>query len=141
MFHSQNILPSLVAQEGLLLGDTTKATLFVDRIQSYWPKIDMSAQSHGRSEEHANNGPYGILHRTALPPAPSAVSANEDSTTSEYVVQGEQDRNGRPKRKRISPQQLEALLELFQQTDTPSYEQRERVAARLGMSNREVQVC
>ncbi|KAK9899161.1 homeobox-domain-containing protein [Cystobasidium minutum MCA 4210] len=100
----------------------------------------MSAQSHGRSEEHANNGPYGILHRTALPPAPSAVSANEDSTTSEYVVQGEQDRNGRPKRKRISPQQLEALLELFQQTDTPSYEQRERVAARLGMSNREVQV-
>lgn len=52
----------------------------------------------------------------------------------------EADKSGRPKRKRIAPQQLETLLHLFQQTDTPSYEQREKVAGQLGMSNREVQV-
>ena len=46
----------------------------------------------------------------------------------------------RPKRKRIDPEQLEVLLGLFAQTDTPSYELRDRIAAQLNMSNREVQV-
>jgi len=44
------------------------------------------------------------------------------------------------KRKRISPEQLKALLEIFQKTDTPSSEVRERLAEQLNMSKREVQV-
>ena len=46
----------------------------------------------------------------------------------------------RPKRKRISPMQLETLVNLFAETDTPTYEVREAVGQQLGMSNREVQV-
>ncbi|KAI8577178.1 hypothetical protein K450DRAFT_253230 [Umbelopsis ramanniana AG] len=44
------------------------------------------------------------------------------------------------KRKRISPEQLKALLEVFEQTDTPSSQLREELAERLNMSKREVQV-
>ncbi|KAI8996818.1 homeobox domain-containing protein [Pilobolus umbonatus] len=46
----------------------------------------------------------------------------------------------KPKRKRISPEQLSALTELFQQTDTPSHDLREKLAKKLEMTNREVQV-
>ncbi|KAI9285665.1 hypothetical protein BC943DRAFT_336967 [Umbelopsis sp. AD052] len=44
------------------------------------------------------------------------------------------------KRKRISPEQLKSLLEVFEQTDTPSSQLREELAERLNMSKREVQV-
>ncbi|CAO3663935.1 unnamed protein product [Umbelopsis vinacea] len=44
------------------------------------------------------------------------------------------------KRKRISPEQLKALLDVFHQTDTPSSELREKLAEDLNMSKREVQV-
>lgn len=46
----------------------------------------------------------------------------------------------KPKRKRISPEQLDALTALFEQTDSPSFDVRERLGAQLNMSNREVQV-
>ncbi|KAG2194916.1 hypothetical protein INT47_005592 [Mucor saturninus] len=46
----------------------------------------------------------------------------------------------KPKRKRISPEQFCLLTQLFQQTDTPSHELRERLATKLEMTNREVQV-
>ncbi|KAI9336468.1 homeobox domain-containing protein [Pilaira anomala] len=48
--------------------------------------------------------------------------------------------DNKPKRKRISPDQFCLLTELFQQTDTPSHELRERLAKKLEMTNREVQV-
>ncbi|KAG0225333.1 hypothetical protein BGW41_004731 [Actinomortierella wolfii] len=44
------------------------------------------------------------------------------------------------KRKRITPEQLEHLVALFEKTDTPSYETREGLAKKLGMTNREIQV-
>lgn len=47
----------------------------------------------------------------------------------------------KPKRKRISQEQFQALSELFEQTDTPNYELREKLAHKLNMTNREVQVC
>lgn len=50
------------------------------------------------------------------------------------------DYNNKPRRKRISPEQFCLLTELFQQTDTPSHELRERLAKKLNMTNREVQV-
>ncbi|KAI9490738.1 homeobox domain-containing protein, partial [Zychaea mexicana] len=46
----------------------------------------------------------------------------------------------KPKRKRISQEQFQALSELFDQTDTPNYELREKLALKLNMTNREVQV-
>ncbi|OAD76828.1 Homeodomain-like DNA binding domain-containing transcription factor [Phycomyces blakesleeanus NRRL 1555(-)] len=46
----------------------------------------------------------------------------------------------KPKRKRISPDQFRVLSDLFEKTDTPNYELRERMAGRLNMTNREVQV-
>ena len=44
------------------------------------------------------------------------------------------------KRKRISPDQFKRLMEVFEQTDTPSSEVRENLANELGMTKREVQV-
>ncbi|KAJ2964968.1 hypothetical protein NQZ79_g194 [Umbelopsis isabellina] len=44
------------------------------------------------------------------------------------------------KRKRISPDQLRALVQVFKETDTPSSEVREKLAEQLDMSKREVQV-
>ncbi|SCZ90318.1 BZ3500_MvSof-1268-A1-R1_Chr1-3g01913 [Microbotryum saponariae] len=44
------------------------------------------------------------------------------------------------KRKRIMPEQLEHLCELFDRTDSPTYDMREQVAVKVGMTNREVQV-
>ena len=46
----------------------------------------------------------------------------------------------KPKRKRITQEQFQALSELFEQTDTPNYELREKLALKLNMTNREVQV-
>ncbi|RUS17513.1 hypothetical protein BC938DRAFT_476227 [Jimgerdemannia flammicorona] len=44
------------------------------------------------------------------------------------------------KRKRITPEQLADLVALFEQTDTPSFEVREKLAKKLGMTNREIQM-
>jgi hypothetical protein len=44
------------------------------------------------------------------------------------------------KRKRISPAQYNRLMEIFDQTDTPSSEIRENLADELDMTKREVQV-
>ncbi|GAA5832824.1 hypothetical protein JCM5353_008346 [Sporobolomyces roseus] len=44
------------------------------------------------------------------------------------------------RRKVISSRQLDRLLEVFSQSDTPSLEIRDRLGSELGMSNREVQV-
>jgi hypothetical protein len=50
------------------------------------------------------------------------------------------DQPKKAKRKRITPEQLEDLVGLFEKTDTPSFEVREKLAKKLGMSNREIQV-
>lgn len=46
----------------------------------------------------------------------------------------------RPKRKRITPNQLEVLTSIFERTKTPNYQLREHTAKELNMTNREVQV-
>ncbi|KXN70628.1 hypothetical protein CONCODRAFT_78748 [Conidiobolus coronatus NRRL 28638] len=48
--------------------------------------------------------------------------------------------DNRPKRKRITQEQLVDLLAMFEQTNTPSFEVREQLANKLNMTNREVQV-
>ncbi|KAI8887919.1 homeobox, partial [Backusella circina FSU 941] len=44
------------------------------------------------------------------------------------------------KRKRILPHQYTRLMEMFEETDTPSSEIRAHLASELDMTNREVQV-
>ncbi|KAI9020890.1 homeobox domain-containing protein [Phycomyces nitens] len=44
------------------------------------------------------------------------------------------------KRKRISPEQYQRLMQVFAQTDTPSSDAREKLAIELDMTKREVQV-
>ncbi|GEM06379.1 homeobox protein YOX1/YHP1 [Rhodotorula toruloides] len=46
----------------------------------------------------------------------------------------------RPKRKRITPEQLVHLTAIFETTDSPTFEQRETLAEQTGMTNREVQI-
>ncbi|ORE08864.1 hypothetical protein BCV72DRAFT_224447 [Rhizopus microsporus var. microsporus] len=48
--------------------------------------------------------------------------------------------NNRPKRKRITPSQLEVLTSIFERIKTPNYQLREMTARELNMTNREVQV-
>lgn len=48
--------------------------------------------------------------------------------------------NNRPKRKRITPNQLEVLTSIFERIKTPNYQLREMTARELNMTNREVQV-
>jgi Homeodomain len=45
----------------------------------------------------------------------------------------------RPRRKRITPEQLDILTAAFDVGDTPTYDVREHIAAQTLMSNREVQ--
>ncbi|KAK9762741.1 hypothetical protein K7432_011234 [Basidiobolus ranarum] len=44
------------------------------------------------------------------------------------------------KRKKITPEQLEDLLAMFEKTDSPSFDIREKLAKKLNMTNREIQV-
>lgn len=109
-----------------------------DRSASYWPQPNMS---EARSPLQANAMASEALmseQSLYLPPPGSNPDLRDDN--GDPSMSEERDKGGRPKRKRIAPHQLEVLLHLFQQTDTPSYEQREKVAGHLGMSNREVQV-
>jgi hypothetical protein len=46
----------------------------------------------------------------------------------------------RPKRKRILNEQLRILVQVFEETTKPTYDLREHLSQRLGMTNREVQV-
>ncbi|KXS09718.1 Lim1/5, partial [Gonapodya prolifera JEL478] len=43
-------------------------------------------------------------------------------------------------RKKTAPDQLEILVEVFKETDNPSFEVRERIARMTGMTNKEVQI-
>ncbi|KAJ1660622.1 hypothetical protein IWQ61_000484, partial [Dispira simplex] len=46
----------------------------------------------------------------------------------------------KPKRRRITEEQFDILIGVFQKTDTPPYEVREELSKKLGMSTRDVQV-
>ncbi|KAG0056066.1 hypothetical protein BGZ83_006503 [Gryganskiella cystojenkinii] len=65
---------------------------------------------------------------------------NNNGQTQQPQDQAEADQPKKAKRKRITPEQLEDLVGLFEKTDTPSFEVREKLAKKLGMSNREIQV-
>lgn len=61
------------------------------------------------------------------PKLPAGTGVTKKSTT-------------KAKRKRITPDQFAQLMALFEHNDTPSYEIRDKLAGKIGMSNREIQV-
>lgn len=63
--------------------------------------------------------------------APQSITFVDASQQAEAASRGEgpTDMQCKPKRKRILPGQLERLLEVFEVTDTPSYDVRERLSA------------
>ncbi|KAI8882848.1 homeobox-domain-containing protein [Backusella circina FSU 941] len=68
------------------------------------------------------------------------LSKDNEDTLPRAKRQKKSEEGGKPKRKRITTEQLCLLSELFKQTDTPSHDIREKLAKRLNMTNREVQV-
>jgi hypothetical protein len=70
-------------------------------------------------------------------------SSSTSPISSQHQEQQEilnQSQLSKAKRKRISPAQYNRLMEIFDQTDTPSSEIRENLAIELSMTKREVQV-
>ncbi|KAL1920601.1 uncharacterized protein VTP21DRAFT_978 [Calcarisporiella thermophila] len=71
-----------------------------------------------------------------MPTLNAAASPNTDAGANK----NKSDPSTKPKRRRITPEQLAELESLFEVTDTPSFDIRESVGKRLGMTNREVQI-
>ncbi|KAF9086195.1 hypothetical protein BGX29_001518, partial [Mortierella sp. GBA35] len=69
-----------------------------------------------------------------------ADSSNASAAAAAAQQLAQADQPKKAKRKRITPEQLEDLVGLFEKTDTPSFEIRENLAKKLGMTNREIQV-
>lgn len=110
--------------------------------------MDLDSTPKPMSSRTQYNSPRTVALSTR-PLDVAACSAPMDARARSTSSQGTSSKNSsvdlervpaRPKRKRITPEQLEVLLSLFAETDTPSYELRETVGAQLKMSNREVQV-
>lgn len=78
------------------------------------------------------------------------TDSESESTTSKKVGQKTVDEiilaslrhtpRKKPARKRTSPEQLNELCAVFERTDSPSFDIREVLSQKLGMTNREVQV-
>jgi len=69
----------------------------------------------------------------SFPPNSTGSTTSNDQSNNQPVPQ-------KVKRKRITQEQLQDLVAMFEQTDTPSYDVREKLAKKLSMTNREVQV-
>ncbi|ORZ03112.1 homeobox domain-domain-containing protein, partial [Syncephalastrum racemosum] len=80
----------------------------------------------------------GAARILSVPAPPTPNSADEQQHPPTAAHKG--NTIAKAKRKRITPQQFERLMEVFDQTDTPSTEIREKLADELGMTKREVQV-
>ncbi|BGP28884.1 hypothetical protein JCM10296v2_000620 [Rhodotorula toruloides] len=88
-------------------------------------------------------------YRTSKPSSSTAATASTgitfvDTTQQAAAAATGLSRDGlqqcRPKRKRITPEQLVHLTAVFESTDSPSFEQRETLADQTGLTNREVQI-
>lgn len=97
--------------------------------------------------QEGNTSRRGSLAISALLNEDTAAKLNQQasgdvSSGTTSPVSGSQtiSSSSKVKRKRISPVQYNRLMEIFDQTDTPSSEIRENLADELKMTKREVQV-
>ncbi|GAA5832921.1 hypothetical protein JCM11251_000531 [Rhodosporidiobolus azoricus] len=86
--------------------------------------------------------PYKVSSKpaTSTSPPPASKPILFVDTTQQASGQGDAAHQCRPKRKRITPEQLVRLTSVFETTDSPSYDVRDKIGAEIGMTNREVQV-
>ncbi|GBB83628.1 hypothetical protein RclHR1_10320006 [Rhizophagus clarus] len=92
----------------------------------------------GQAVNSSSNGNSNMLTPPQTPGIKSPTKANFSFPPS--VTTCEQIMPQKVKRKRITQEQLQDLVAMFDQTDTPSYDVREKLAKKLNMTNREVQV-
>ncbi|KAF9281915.1 hypothetical protein BGZ68_006317 [Mortierella alpina] len=92
----------------------------------------------------ASDSHQGTMATSTAQPQPAGDSSSTGAGTATQQLQQQQqpaaEQPKKAKRKRITPEQLEDLVGLFEKTDTPSFEIRESLAKKLGMTNREIQV-
>jgi hypothetical protein len=96
-----------------------------------------------QSEEDKRRGSLAIsalLNEDTIDPIKSTTRASSVSPVLSNNDLKIISNHTKTKRKRISSSQYNRLMEVFDQTDTPSSEIRENLAAELDMSKREVQV-
>ncbi|KPV78536.1 uncharacterized protein RHOBADRAFT_41081 [Rhodotorula graminis WP1] len=103
-----------------------------------------SSPSSSASRPHAQHDHAYHPYRQSPAPTPTKaitfVDANEQIEAALKGSSLDALQNCRPKRKRILPDQLERLLEVFETTDSPTFEVRDKLGAATSMTNREVQV-
>ncbi|CAG8632080.1 5619_t:CDS:2 [Rhizophagus irregularis] len=92
----------------------------------------------GQAINSSSNGNSNMITPPQTPGIKSPTKANFSFPPS--VTSCEQIMPQKVKRKRITQEQLQDLVAMFEQTDTPSYDVREKLAKKLNMTNREVQV-
>ncbi|GAA6058726.1 hypothetical protein JCM10212_003414 [Sporobolomyces blumeae] len=116
-------------------------------LPAYRSQDAMSHSQHRRHASYANPAFHPYRPSPAPPPAPNpskpilfvdATFQPGGPMTADYSGTGIP--HCRPKRKRITPEQLTKLVEVFETTDNPCFDVRESVGEEIGMSNREVQV-
>ncbi len=111
-------------------------TLIQSNIQSHL----FSTQYGGHSSQMGNIVSQFQLGLTE--PVGLGIPLYEKQRPREFTSQESfTDRDGKPKRKKTTEEQLQQLLAVFQVTDTPGFDMREDLARKTGMTNREVQVC
>ncbi|GAA6035176.1 hypothetical protein JCM8097_006404 [Rhodosporidiobolus ruineniae] len=110
----------------------------------------MSGRQRSSSNDvafHPYKPPVKASSSSSSPPAPKPPSSSGPmkpilfvDTTQQASGQLDAMQQCRPKRKRITPEQLVRLTAVFDTTDSPSYDVRDKLGAEIGMTNREVQV-
>jgi len=95
-------------------------------------------RSSGSGQAINSNGNSNMMTPPQTPGIKSPTKTNFSFPPS--VTTCEQIMPQKVKRKRITQEQLQDLVAMFEQTDTPSYDVREKLAKKLNMTNREVQV-
>ncbi|KAI8604917.1 hypothetical protein EDD21DRAFT_364910 [Dissophora ornata] len=99
-----------------------------------------SDQSLLHGADPASNSQQQSGDSNTAPVTPSSTGSNTATNSASSQLQPAAEQPKKAKRKRITPEQLEDLVGLFEKTDTPSFEIREGLAKKLGMTNREIQV-
>ncbi|KAF9425661.1 hypothetical protein BGZ94_007343 [Podila epigama] len=99
--------------------------------------INDNTDTNTNNNNNSTNNAQGVSSSSSAASASSASAANATATTATTAAT---EQPKKAKRKRITTEQLEHLVGLFEKTDTPSFEIREGLAKKLGMTNREIQV-
>ncbi|KAG0093231.1 hypothetical protein BGZ93_007951 [Podila epicladia] len=96
--------------------------------------------NHQQQQHHQPQPPSTPAINTTPTTNTNANTTTPTTPTNTASMELATDQPKKAKRKRITTEQLEHLVGLFEKTDTPSFEIRESLAKKLGMSNREIQV-